>query len=315
MVTATAIVKYDAMRHAIDTCLRVDVVKGIRDKAEALRHVAKVARNEEAERKCVEIRLRAERKAGQLLRDMRERGERRARNDGRSEQVSRGGTPAPNLRNLGISPNQSSRWQQLAEVPERQFEAGLRREGRAPTTNQFVRRSGGAVRPSSGDVEYYTPPEPVSVVRKVLGTIDLDPASCEMAQRTVKAEKFYTIVDDGLTKDWLGRTFLNPPFAQPFIRKFISKLITEIHSGRCTEAILLTHNCSDTGWFQKVAKVANALCLWDGRIEFINRDGHSVATATNGQVFFYFGDHEPVFAQHFAPHGTVVVPWGKLPVR
>ena len=81
-MTASAVGLYNEMRAAIDRCHRVDVIVGIRNRAEALRHVAKVARNKEMERQCADIRLRAERKAGELLRAMRERGERATgRND------------------------------------------------------------------------------------------------------------------------------------------------------------------------------------------------------------------------------------------
>jgi hypothetical protein len=48
----------------------VDEVKDIRDKALALQHYAKQAMNLEAERQAIEIRIRAERKAGQLMKEI-----------------------------------------------------------------------------------------------------------------------------------------------------------------------------------------------------------------------------------------------------
>ena len=38
-----------------------------------------------------------------------------------------------------------------------------------------------------------------------MGGIDLDPASSDIAQQTVKTTRYYTIVDDGLSHDWSGR--------------------------------------------------------------------------------------------------------------
>lgn len=57
-----------------------------------------------------------------------------------------------------------------------------------------------------------TPPEVMEDVREVLGNIDLDPASDSIANRWVQASSFYTIEDDGFTKDWKAKNvWLNPP--------------------------------------------------------------------------------------------------------
>lgn len=60
--------------------------------------------------------------------------------------------------------------------------------------------------------EHFTPPDICDRVRDVFGgAIDLDPASCEQADRLVRARTFYTLREDGLTLPWWGRVFLNPP--------------------------------------------------------------------------------------------------------
>src|SRR6266496_5442474 len=58
--------------------------------------------------------------------------------------------------------------------------------------------SGCERRGANADDEWYTPPEIIELVRTVLGEIDLDPASCIEAQRTVMAKRFYTKHNDGL---------------------------------------------------------------------------------------------------------------------
>jgi hypothetical protein len=79
----TALIRYDAARKAIASAYRVDEAKKIRDKAEAVRTYAKLAGDLDMQNMAAEIRIRAERRAGQLLSDMEKnpgtRGEGRAR--------------------------------------------------------------------------------------------------------------------------------------------------------------------------------------------------------------------------------------------
>jgi ParB family chromosome partitioning protein len=46
--------------------------------------------------------------------------------------------------------------------------------------------------------ERYSPPWIVEGARTVMGSIDLDPASCELANTTVKANRYYSRNVDGL---------------------------------------------------------------------------------------------------------------------
>ena len=59
---------------------------------------------------------------------------------------------------------------------------------------------------NTGNFEWYTPAYIIEAARKTMGTIDLDPASSVIANETVKATTFYTIDDDGLIKEWGGRS-------------------------------------------------------------------------------------------------------------
>ena len=126
------LVRYDAMCHAIAAAYSVDEVKDIRDKARALEVYARQAKNTEAERQACEIRLRAERKAGQLLHEIEKAKGGQPYQSGRAI----GRAPKP-LADMGISRNQSSRWQKLAAVPEDDFEAVLAGPDR-PTTHGLI---------------------------------------------------------------------------------------------------------------------------------------------------------------------------------
>ena len=133
----TELVRYDAMCRAIDAAYQVDEVKDIRDKARAWEVYSQQARNVEAERRACKIRLRAERKAGQLLRDM---GKAKPPGDNqymRNLDRCHEGTEAKTLNDLGISKRQSANWQKLANIPDDEFEVRLV-EAKKPTTRGFV---------------------------------------------------------------------------------------------------------------------------------------------------------------------------------
>lgn len=156
----------------------------------------------------------------------------------------------------------------------------------------------------TGDNEWYTPTKYVETARSVLGSIDLDPASNSNAQEWIGAESFFTKKDNGLEKEWGGKVWLNPPYEQPYIQQFAEKMVQEVEAGRVTEAIMLTHNYTDTAWFHLLANAARAICFTRGRIRFLNVEGDE-ASPTQGQAFFYFGDRATVFAKAFREIGFV----------
>jgi hypothetical protein len=130
---STGLIRYDAMCRAIAVCHSVDEVKDIRDKARALEVYAAQALNLEAERKAAEIRIRAERKAGELLKEMKVNGQRHTGYGDQKSESSRSTPKAQTLTDLGISKTHSSQWQALADMSEPDFEAELAKPGK-PTT-------------------------------------------------------------------------------------------------------------------------------------------------------------------------------------
>lgn len=157
----------------------------------------------------------------------------------------------------------------------------------------------------TGDNEWYTPAEYIDRARRVLGGFDVDPASNEAAQGVVRAGTYFTAETNGLAQEWNGRVWLNPPYAQPLISQFMEKLRDEVQSGRCSDAIALTHNYTDTRWFQDTANLASAICFTRGRIRFYSPSG-DVASPTQGQAFFYFGNNIDGFRAEFSEIGFVV---------
>ena len=113
----------------------------------------------------------------------------------------------------------------------------------------------------TGNNEWYVNSSVIRAANRVMGGIDCDPASCKEAQKTVQAGVYFTKEDDGLTMDWIGRIFLNPPYNAKDMVAFIGKLLAEIKAGRVTEAIVLVHNRADTPWFGKLLEACECCCF------------------------------------------------------
>lgn len=110
----TTLIHYEAARRELAEARRVDEVKSIRDKAAAMRLYAAQAKDGELISHATEIKMRAERRAGELLREMAETGQRHAQGGPKSQAVT--------LSQLGVSNMQSSRWQAWAEMDDDSFE-------------------------------------------------------------------------------------------------------------------------------------------------------------------------------------------------
>jgi ParB family chromosome partitioning protein len=139
----------------------------------------------------------------------------------------------------------------------------------------------------------------------VLGGIDLDPATCAFAQSWIQASEFLTKKEDGLTRPWRGRVWLNPPFSK--VAQFVAKLVAELEAGRISAAILLSNNCTDAGWFHQAARASAAMCFMRGRIQFEQEHGPADAPP-QGQAFCYFGGDVPAFRKAFGGVGLIVTP-------
>jgi len=130
---AGAVVLYDRMVLAINECHQTDEVKNIRDQALALETYARQAQNLEAERKAIEIRIRAERKAGELLKEA-EKGK-----GGRNSAQAAPSLFAQAKEQAKISDDQAKRWQKLAEIPKEEFEQALSDPETMPSTSGLVK--------------------------------------------------------------------------------------------------------------------------------------------------------------------------------
>ena len=150
---------YERMCTAIAECSRVDEAKDIRDKAAALEAYYRQARNLDAEREAANVRLRAERRVGELLKELaradhseagRASGAVRSANASNDEtrsisEMARCKGPAPSpyaqaLSDHGMSRQTAHRFQALADIPAERFEEALAAPTK-PTTAGMLRHA------------------------------------------------------------------------------------------------------------------------------------------------------------------------------
>lgn len=121
----TELIKYEAACRALAACKSFDEVKSWVDKAAAMKAYSRMAKDKTMEVDAAEIRIRAERRLGQML------SEQKA-GDGLAKPGVKPTTNSvadndriPKLSEVGITKDLSSRAQRLAAVPEQTFEAEL----------------------------------------------------------------------------------------------------------------------------------------------------------------------------------------------
>ncbi len=155
---------------------------------------------------------------------------------------------------------------------------------------------------NSGENEWYTPKEYIDLAKEVLGEIDLDPASTEVANNLIQAKAYYTKEQDGLVQKWHGKIWMNPPYAQPLVEQFCSKLVTEYEQNSISEAIVLVNNATETKWFQLLCSVASGICFPLGRVRFWSFND-SPSAPLQGQALLYIGTHATLFLKTFGKLG------------
>lgn len=214
----------------------------------------------------------------------------------------------------GFTQKQAERFQMLAKYPEyvEQAKAEAREKEDIVTRSAVLELIEKAtnkphVANNSGNNEWYTPEEYINLARNVMTEIDLDPASNETANKVVKAKTFYTEKEDGLTRDWKGKVWMNPPYSTGLIENFVDKFVEEYKSGNITEGIVLVNNATDTGWFKTLLAQTSAVCFPTGRIRFYGPDGET-GTPLQGQALLYFGKAPKSFGKAFGVKGRCLYP-------
>lgn len=155
--------------------------------------------------------------------------------------------------------------------------------------------------------EWYTPHNIIDLVKQVMGSIDLDPASTPAANKYIEASKYHTIDDDGLSKPWYGKVFCNPPYngsAPEWSRKWDKEcsVFADVE-----EAMLLVNANLGYNWFNDLFyEPEYKCCLIKQRLHFIPAGGQTDDIAKRASAMFYYGPHKRKFANVFGEIGKVV---------
>lgn len=171
------------------------------------------------------------------------------------------------------------------------------------------------VKHSSGSVEWYTPFNIVEAAREVFGGfIEFDPASCDEANKTIRAQRYLS--EASLERPW-GNTmnvFLNPPGGKqngkslPML--FWKKLMDGIQAGEIGEAIVICFSIEQlqTSQLAGHSMAEYPFCIPRRRIPFNSPEGGKSQPSHANAIIYVPGflDHTDRFADIFSQFGTVV---------
>lgn len=99
-----------------------------------------------------------------------------------------------------------------------------------------------------------------------LGPFDLDPCAADPRPWDC-ATKNYTVADDGLSRAWQGRVWLNPPFHRYQVGDWITRM-----AGHCS-GIALLHARTEAAWFEPIWQCAAGILFMANRLTFCKPDG------------------------------------------
>jgi ParB family chromosome partitioning protein len=169
---------------------------------------------------------------------------------------------------------------------------------------------------SSASNEWYTPANVVEAARAVMGEIDMDPASCGIANQIVRASLYFDEATDGLAQQWAGRVFLNPPGGRGSAAKWWRRLEADWVAGYVDEAVFVGFNIEilRTGQSEvyRSGPAHYPFCIPSKRLKF--HGGGGADRPTHANVLVYLPPEEDterkiaLFKEHFAPIGQCVVP-------
>lgn len=206
------LIRYDSAKRALAECRSVDEVKDWADKAAAMQAYARMAKDKTLEVDAGEIRIRAERRLGEMLAAQKEAGglnqgarlagAKSGANDGSSAVV--GNDRRPTLADVGISKDLSSRAQKLAALPEKEFEKEVgewrdRVEAEGARVSARLEAAGERVLNKAAEKKTVEPGEDVEVLKARIA--DLEEENANLAAALEDADRQLKTAEEVLQGD------------------------------------------------------------------------------------------------------------------
>lgn len=182
--------------------------------------------------------------------------------------------------------------------------AEAREKGEIPVRHHVLKEIHGPhVSKNAGQSEWYTPKEMIDSARKVMGSIDVDPATTEdVNEKIVKSKTFFTAETNGLNKKWPGNVWMNPPYSQPAVSQFCNTFAQKYKDEEVKQGCVLINNVTETSFAQELLKLCSAVCFPVGRVKFLDINGDPGAPL-QGQMVIYFGQNIESFINEFSKFG------------
>ena len=114
----------------------------------------------------------------------------------------------------------------------------------------------------------------------------------------VPARQYFVRADNGLSKQWCGTVYMNPPYGR-LLPKFVRKLRTEFDAQRATAAVALLPARTDTRWFKELRSAP--VCFVEGRLRFSGARN----SAPFPSAIFYLGERGDLFRTRFGAFGAI----------
>jgi hypothetical protein len=150
-----------------------------------------------------------------------------------------------------------------------------------------------------GDTNVWlTPP---SIIEK-LGGFDLDPCAAPEPRPWATAARHIALPEDGLTAEWQGRVWCNPPYG-PHVAAWMKRMVEHSRG-----TALIFARTETEAWQDVVWPGATAILFMRGRIRFHRPDGQRGDSASAPSALIAFGEDDAIALAASGIEGKLVYP-------